>query len=103
MAVHSVLNHDDPIMYSKLDIRNAFNSLCSNKMLESVCTTSPQLFPLVSASYFTPQQFLGDKSIQSAEVFSREGDYVPHAVLTIHPVVRKLESDFNVFYLDDVS
>ena len=30
-------------------------------MLESFCTTSPQLFPLVSASYFTPQQFWGDK------------------------------------------
>ena len=94
MAVYPLLNHGDPIMYNKLNIRNAFNYLC---------TTNPQLFPLVSACYFTPQQFLGDRSIQSAEVFSREGDCVPHAVLTIHPVVRKLESDFNVFHLDDVS
>ena len=87
----------------KLDFKNAFNTLRRDKMLESVKEYAPELFTLVLSAYEQPSLlFCGDHIVESAEGV-QQGDPLGPLLfcLAIQPLVLKLRSEFNVFYLDD--
>ena len=54
--------------FVKLDFRNAFNSIHRDKMLASVLSLCPSLYPFVYSSYSSPSSlFWGNEVILSAE------------------------------------
>ena len=87
----------------KLDVKNAFNTLRRDKMLQAIQTFTPALLPFVHSSYAAPSTlYWGDKTIQSMEGV-QQGDPLRPLLfcLTIHPLVSQLESELNIWYLDD--
>ena len=87
----------------KLDFKNAFNTLCRDKMLRAVQTFIPVLLPFVHSFYSAPSSLCwGDKIIQSMEGV-QQGDPLGPLLfcLTIHPLVFLLKSELSIWYLDD--
>ena len=87
----------------KLDIKNAFNSLRRDEMLQSVIKFAPDLFRFVQSAYEKPScLFCGDHILQSAESV-QQGDPMGPLLfcISIHDLVSKLQSELVVFYLDD--
>jgi hypothetical protein len=87
----------------KLDFKNAFNTLRRDKMLESVKEYAPELFTFIHAAYGQASLlFCGDHILESAEGV-QQGDPLGPLLfcLTIQSLILKLQSEFNVFYLND--
>ena len=88
-AVHAAqlfLDRMPPVeAFVKLDFRNAFNSIHHDKMLASVLSLCPSLYPLVYSSYSSPSSlFWGKEVILSAEGV-QQGIHWVLAVLYITP------------------
>ena len=87
----------------KLDFKNAFNCLRSDKMLLAVEEMAPELLPLVHSAYCVPSSlFIGNVTIPSSEGV-QQGDPLGPLLfcLTIHHMVQQLRSEVCLFYLDD--
>ena len=87
----------------KVDFPNAFNCIRRDKFLQSVLNKIPCLFSFVSTAYSNSSfLFFGTYIIESAEGV-QQGDPLGPLLfsLTIHHLVRSLESEFKLFYLDD--
>ena len=87
----------------KLDFRNAFNCLRRDKMIAAVEQLAPELLPLVTCAYSTPSfLFFGEDIIPFSEGVQQGDplDPLPFC-LAIHNLVQQLQSEFNVFFLDD--
>ncbi|KAJ0183176.1 hypothetical protein K1T71_001152 [Dendrolimus kikuchii] len=105
-AVHSLrtfASRDCCQALLKVDVKNAFNSVNRATLLAQVRDKSPRIFNFIHQCYC-------DKSIlmyQNHKVFSetgcQQGDPLGPAIfsLAIHPIIEKLNSKFNVWYLDD--
>ena len=108
-AVHAarLFLHQMPLdeAFVKLDFKNAFNSLRCDRMLDSVFSLSPSLYPLVYSSYSSPSSlFWGNEVILSAEGV-QQGDPLGPLLfcLSLHRFIQHLHSPFCVAYLDDIS
>jgi hypothetical protein len=106
-AVHAgrsyLSNLQDGHLMVKLDFRNAFNSIRRDQMLHSVLSKAPKLLPLAHCSYRHPSLlFYGEFTIASAEGV-QQGDPLGPILfcLAIHDIITSLQSEFNIFYLDD--
>ena len=91
--------------FIKLDIKNAFNSIRRDKMLAAVLSICPALYPLIYSSYLSPSSlFWGNETIDSAEGV-QQGDPLGPLLfcLLLHSFMQRLNSDFCVGYLDDIS
>ena len=89
----------------KLDFKNAFNSLRRDKMLSAVQVLAPTILPFVHSAYSsTSFLFWDDKSIQSCEGI-QQGDPLGTLLfcLTLYQLQSRLESEFCLLYLDDVT
>ena len=87
----------------KLNFRNAFNCLHQDKMITAVEEPVPELLPLVLSVYGSPSSlFVGDDFIQSSKEV-QQGDPLGPLLfcLTIHNMVQLMQSELNLFYLDD--
>ena len=90
-AVHAARSYVEGLSPSnavvKLDIKNAFNSVRRDKMLEAVKTHAPQLLPFVHCNYSCESSLLfGGNVISSAEGV-QQGDPLGPLLfcLTVHP------------------
>ena len=100
---HFVHNLQTGHLLLKVDIRNAFNCLRRDKMLQSVLCQVPSLYRLVHSAYNQPSLlFFGNNIIESAEGV-QQGDPLGPLLfsLTIHQLILSLKSDLRLFYLDD--
>ena len=91
--------------FIKLDFKNAFNSIRRDKMLAAVLSICPALYPLIYSSYSSPSSlFWGNETIDSAEGV-QQGDPLGPLLfcLLLHSFMQRLNSDFCVGYLDDIS
>ena len=87
----------------KLDFQNAFNTLRRDKMLETVRDSGSSLYPFIYSAYAnTSTLFCRDRTIHSSEGIQQGHPLGPFLFcLTIHPMVKSIESEFRIFYLDD--
>ena len=87
----------------KFEFQNAFNTLRRDKMLNTVRESAPSLYSFIHSAYEKPSTlFCGDCTIQSSEGIQQGDPLGPFLFcLTIHPMVKSVESEFKVFYLDD--
>jgi hypothetical protein len=87
----------------KLDFSNAFNSISRNVLLSYVKEEFPEIFAFVNSCYGSESNlYFADQIITSAEGV-QQGDPLGPLLfcLTISPLVLKLQSEFNVWYMDD--
>ena len=108
-AIHAcrrfVLNMPDDFLVVKLDFSNAFNCLHRDSMLESIKQSVPEIYSFCLLSYsndsvlkFGSRQILSQEGIQ-------QGDPLGPLLfcLTIHPILRELESPFTIGFMDDTT
>ena len=90
-------------MVLKIDFANAFNSIHRDKVLAAASEHLPSLFKYVHSSYGA-SSFLafGDHLLLSEEGV-QQGDPLDPLLfcLAILPIVKRLSSPINLWYLDD--
>lgn len=98
-------NHPSTKVFVKIDYRNAFNELERNPMLLSTWNMCPEIFPYVKQCYSSPSiLWFGDFEI-SSQRGCQQGDPCgpPLFCMAIHEMARSLQSELNIWYLDDGS
>ncbi len=87
----------------KVDFENAFNSIERDEMLHRVKDTIPQLYPFLYQSYSSQSILTFGNKIINSSVGAQQGDPAGclYFSLKIHPIITKLSSELNVWYLDD--
>src|SRR6218665_3686207 len=92
-------------IFIKLDFLNAFNTVRRDVMLQAVYDTIPELYAFANQSYSAESilQF-GSFEIRS-QLGPQQGDPLGPLLfcLPLQSVLRTLESEFRVGYLDDIS
>lgn len=87
----------------KLDVKNAFNSVERDSLCQVILDKIPKLYPYLWQCYSNPSKlFFNGQSIESC-VGCQQGDPLGPALfsLAIHPIIEKLNSQLNVWFLDD--
>ena len=108
-AVHAVRcfssNTNSKNIIVKLDIKNAFNSIRRDHLLETCLKRTPSLFPLACLSYSSSTDlFIPDTSILSASGVQQGDPLGPMLfALAIDDAARSLQSPLNIWYLDDAT
>jgi len=87
----------------KLDVRNAFNSIRLNTVLQAAQTHLPEIYPFIWDCYSSKSSlFHGDFCFHSATGVQQGGPPGPALfALAIHGVTSEVKSDLNVWYLGD--
>ena len=89
----------------KIDTRNAFNSLRIDSFLSVARVRTPGLFNLLWQAYSSPTRlFFGEEGFAS-ETGIQQGDPIGPALfaLSVDEAARGVQSEFNVWYLDDAT
>lgn len=83
----------------KVDFKNAFNSV--DVLLKEVKQIVPSLYPFLNQCYRQPSELVFGKDKINSAVEAQLGDPCGPMVfsLAVHPIVRILKSEFNVWYL----
>lgn len=98
--------HKSIRVFLKIDIKNAFNELRRDVMLQEVKKNFPEMFKFVEQCYrFPTNVYYGEKLILSQRGV-QQGDPLGPALfcLTIHRIIVELKTlnlDLNLWYLDD--
>jgi len=87
----------------KLDIKNAFNSIRRDTVLQAAQTHLPEIYPFIWDCYSSKTSlFHGEICLHSATGVQQKDSLGPALfALAIHRVTSKIKSDINVWYLDD--
>ena len=89
----------------KIDMGNAFNSLRRDTFLSVTRVRTPGLYKLLWQAYSFPTRlFLGEEGFAS-EAGIQQGDPIGPALfaLSVDEAARGVQSEFNVWYLDDAT
>ena len=99
------LSPDEAVV--KLDFRNAFNSMRRDRMLHSVLSVCPAIFPLVFSAYSASSSLFWEDQILLSSEGVQQGDPLGPLLFciraTLHHFLVLLRSLFRVAYLDDVT
>ncbi|KAF2902177.1 hypothetical protein ILUMI_04009 [Ignelater luminosus] len=96
-------NTDTQKVLLKINFRNAFNTVEGDEMLKCVKDRIPKLYNFLFQCYSKSSQlFFGEKRILS-QVGAQQGDPAGSLLfcLVIQAVIENLNSELNIFYLDD--
>jgi hypothetical protein len=87
----------------KIDFKNAFNCIHRNVFLKEVSSVCPTIYNYVQESYKSDSilQFIDNNIISEEGV--QQGDPLGPLLfcLAIQPIIRKMKSPMNIWYLDD--
>ena len=105
-AVHALstyVNSGKGEVILKVDIRNAFNSVNRDTLLTEVKNEIPKLYKFLWQCYRHSTKLLYKDKVLDSAVGCQQGDPPGPAIfsLAINPIIRQLNSKFNVWYLDD--
>jgi hypothetical protein len=105
-AVHSLRSyinaHPNDILL-KVDVKNAFNSISRDALLTQVRKEIPNIYNFTWQCYSTSSELIYKSDTLNSASGCQQGDPLGPALfsLAIHPAIQKLNSKFNVWYLDD--
>ena len=87
----------------KLDVKNAFNSIRRDTVLQAAQTHLPEIYPFIWDCYSSKTSlFHGDFHLDSATGVQQGYPLGPALfTLAIHRVTSEVKSDLNAWYLDD--
>ncbi|XP_063368267.1 uncharacterized protein LOC134656640 [Cydia amplana] len=102
-AVHSLrtyLSNTTSEVLIKIDVKNSVNR---DTLLTETKHNIPEIYNYLLLSYADPTKLLYRENVLSSEVGCQQGDPLGPAIfsLAINPIIKKLNSKFNVWYLDD--
>jgi hypothetical protein len=87
----------------KLDFKNAFNSVERDCILKEVQFHTPLLYPYLYQCYRNPSTLFFGNHLISSSVGAQQGDPCGPMIfsLAIRPIILSLDSQVNIWYLDD--
>jgi hypothetical protein len=87
----------------KLDFKNAFNSVERDCILKEVQCHTPLLYPYLYQCYRNPSTLFFGNHLISSSVVAQQGDPCGPMIfsLAIQPIILSLDSQMNIWYLDD--
>jgi hypothetical protein len=87
----------------KLDFKNAFNSVERDCILKEVQCHTPLLYPYLYQCYRNPSTLFFGNHLISSSVGAQQGDPCGPMIfsLAIQPMILSLDSQMNIWYLDD--
>jgi hypothetical protein len=87
----------------KLDFKNAFNSVERDCILKEVQCYTPLLYPYLYQCYRNPSTLFFGNHLISSFVGAQQGDPCGPMIfsLAIQPIILSLDSQMNIWYLDD--
>ena len=108
-AVHSVrqlVDHSkERLVFIKLDIKNAFNSIQRSHVLREVSTNMPSVYKFFHSAYSRASALFFDSYIIESMTGVQQGDPGAPALFSvgIQDIIQNIKSRFNTWYLDDAS
>ena len=102
-ARHYLTSNRQNKVFLKLDIKNAFNCINRDIILEKVKEKIPNLYNLLWQAYSKPSHLFYRDHILSSETGIQQGDPCGPALfsLGIDHLIKSLKSEVNLWYLDD--
>ncbi|KAI5645635.1 reverse transcriptase (RNA-dependent DNA polymerase) domain-containing protein [Phthorimaea operculella] len=102
-ATRTYLENNSGEVLIKVDVRNAFNSVDRGALLREIKEFLPALFPFLWQCYAAPSNLIYKDTCIDSTVGCQQGDPLGPAIfsLAIHPIIAKLKSRLNIWYLDD--
>ncbi|KAJ0181588.1 hypothetical protein K1T71_002310 [Dendrolimus kikuchii] len=105
-AVHSLRSFattDSCEVILKVDVKNAFNSVNRCTLLSEVKKHFPKIYKFVHQCYNENSYLVYQNNLIHSATGCQQGDPLGPAIfsLAIHPIIKQLNSKFNVWYLDD--
>jgi hypothetical protein len=87
----------------KLDFKNAFNSVQRDCILKEIQSRTPLLYPYLYQCYRNPSTLFFGNHLISSSVGAQQGDPCGPMIfsLAIQPIILSLDSELNIWYLDD--
>jgi len=94
--------HNDKVLL-KLDVKNAFNSICRDIVLQKAQKHLPEIYPLIWDCYSSKTSLFHENFSLDLATSVLQGDPLDPALfaLAIHEVTSKIKADLNTWYLDD--
>jgi hypothetical protein len=91
------------VVLLKLDFKNAFNSVERDCILKEVQCHTPLLYPYLYQCYRNPSTLFFGNHLISSSVGAQQGDPCGPMIfsLAIQPIILSLDSQMNIWYLDD--
>ena len=84
-------------------MKNAFNTVFRQAVLQQVKNRCPEIFPIMALSYTKPTPlYIGSEVIRS-QTGVQQGDPLGSLgfALAVDPIIRSLDTPFNEWFLDD--
>ena len=102
-ARHYLKSNTQDKVFLKLDIKNAFNTMNRDVILQKVKEEIPSLYNLIWQAYSKPSHLFYRNHILSSETGLQQGDPSGPALfsLGLNDIIKKLKSEINLWYLDD--
>ncbi|KAJ0173779.1 hypothetical protein K1T71_010928 [Dendrolimus kikuchii] len=87
----------------KVDVKNAFNSVNRCTLLAEIKNHFPKIYNYIRQCYGENSFLVYQENLIHSATGCQQGDPLGPAIfsLAIHPIIQKLNSKFNVWYLDD--
>ena len=97
------LDSDSKRVLVKVDVRNAFNSVRRDVVLNVIGERCPELYAMAHQAYSSPTPLYIQDSLIESQTGVQQGDPIgPLAFdLAIDSAARSVKSELNVWYLDD--
>ena len=103
--ISSVTDVPSPNVILKLDVRNAFNTVRRDKMLNNIKKRCPEVYRLAHQSYSAPTPLHIGEDVISSSCGVQQGDPLGPVgfSVAIDDCARSLKSPINIWYLDDAT
>ena len=97
--------HQEDKVFMNVDFMNAFNMMRRDRLLDLVKEFAPEIYPFVYQCYRNPSNLIFGESMISSERGIQQGDPLGPALfcLVVNKLVLSLQSEFNLWYLDDAT
>ena len=104
-ARHLIDNTREPLVFVKIDIKNAFNTIHRSHVLNQVSTNMANVYKFFHSAYAEPSTLFFDTYTIPSSTGVQQGDPGAPALFSIgiQQALQNLRSRFNTWYLDDAS